>query len=99
MSKKNKIDKKWLKEENTKSRRLARENLSSIDRPRKPIPKSFIAKYDGGECPMCFEKILEGQVVRFNADDEIVHARHKKVEEDYEICPSCFLTIPCMCDE
>ena len=96
---KNKKNQKRLdKIDRKESSRLARENLRNLDKPRKPIAKSFTAKYDGDECPECFKRILAEQTVRFNSDDVLVHARHTRTEVEYEICTSCFLTKPCECE-
>lgn len=77
---------------------LREENLEQIDKPRKPVNKAFKAKYDGDECPVCLISISKGEKVRYNSDGSLIHVNHKRKEETYEICDSCFLTKPCECD-
>lgn len=77
--------------------RISKENLKNIDKPRKRPPHSFKAEFGGAECPTCFLKIEVGQTVRYNSDNLIVHSRHEIKEIEYEICNTCFLTLPCEC--
>lgn len=69
-----------------------------VRKPRKPIPLSFEARYPG-TCCSCGERIEVGDVIRYNADDEIVHARHEIIHARHERpeevlappCPDCFM--------
>lgn len=98
---KNKYKESWLPGEKESSVKLSRENLRNIKKERKPVSKSFEAKYDGPECPKCFQRISKGDRVRYVSTDDstLVHARHEVREVAYVICNSCFLAKPCECED
>lgn len=79
--------------------RESKKNLKDIDKPRKPINSSFIAEFEGGQCPKCNLLIEEGQRVRYDNDGFLIHVRHEAKEEKFTFCDSCFLTLPCECEE
>ena len=68
-----------------------------MNEPRKKISKSFPAK-SPGVCVTCNGSWVEGDQIRFNTNDDLVHARHTKSEKEFEVCNSCFLTKPCECE-
>lgn len=58
-------------------------------------PRTFTAKYRG-RCGGCGEALEAGETVRFDHNDELVHADCDLVESDAETtetCGDCFLTI------
>lgn len=96
--KKNFRNSKILKEERLGALRVSRENLLEMQKPRKKVQDSFIAKYDSGECPRCLMLIEQGQRVRYDSEDRLAHVKHDTPEVVYDICDSCFLAKPCECD-
>ncbi len=89
-----------LHKENLHARRISNENIKNIEKPRKPIAQSFIAKNDSSdECPVCFIAIQKGDRVRYNVDNLLAHVSHAKKEIVYDICQKCFLAKPCECEE
>jgi hypothetical protein len=64
----------------------------------------FVARYRG-ECAVCDEPIVVDDVLRYNSDDEVVHAHHLKRSQlpartrPTEVCPVCNLIKPCDCDD
>lgn len=98
MGKKKKFHSNLTHQENLVEFRQSMRNLKEIDKPRKPIAKSFTAIYDGPECPKCFKAIEKGQTVRYDNDGILVHTRHAVPDPVYHFCDRCFLTLPCECD-
>lgn len=97
MKKMHRKDREWLKNDTLSARRLAEENLKNLDKPRKPVKKSFLSLQDEDECPRCFVRILKGDRVRFDEDGFLVHVRHNHGPEKFTICEKCYLTLPCEC--
>lgn len=61
------------------------------ERVRKKVSLSFQARYHGA-CATCFEVIEPGDMIRYNPNDEIVHARHDAPFEKLgPPCKSCFM--------
>jgi len=66
---------------------------------------SFVAQYYG-KCRRCEQPITPGQLITYD-DDATVHASQDdcnpysaRVEQrSASICPKCFLTQPCGCDD
>lgn len=60
------------------------------------------AKYEGGFCPNdCGERIHTGDLVTWDGD-ELVHATcapRLELTPTEIVCPDCWLTKPCKCDE
>ena len=58
------------------------------------MTRIFPARYDG-RCPECYEVIHEGDLLRPDADDRVVHADCDEHASPYrkppEICPRCFI--------
>lgn len=71
--------------------------LLYMQEPRKKVSKSFTSR-SSGTCASCYLPYREGDTIRYNTDDELVHARHTKKIETYEVCNLCFLVKPCECD-
>lgn len=65
---------------------------------------SLTAQY-GGRCDACQERIVPGQPVRYDADDELVHAgcadvaEGRPVKRPVVVCTECWLQKPCPCDD
>jgi hypothetical protein len=68
-------------------------------RPRKPVNASFVAEWDfPSSCPACGLGVDAGQRARYNPDGAVVHHAHTKPEAHIEVCPTCWLSMPCECD-
>jgi hypothetical protein len=85
--------------ENQQAMTLAQENLDKLNKPRKLPARSFILDSERGICHKCYLSLEKGDRVRYNLDGELHHTRHLAKEVNYEICNSCFLTKPCLCEE
>lgn len=66
----------------------------------------FEAKFSGTACAQCDERIVEGQLVEHNFDNEIQHVVCPGSLDylmDEPVCPQCFMTLPrtglCDCRE
>jgi hypothetical protein len=58
---------------------------------------SFTAKWSSGECVLCEDDILKGQLVEFNDDRELMHVMCPDSTlggKPRPICPRCFMELP-----
>lgn len=78
---------------------LTPESELHMQKPRRKVTASFIAKYDNGECPVCFRTMEAGERLRYNPEGELVHHQHDRQEVTPAVCDTCWLTKPCECDE
>lgn len=64
---------------------------------------TFTARYDG-RCCMCDKRIDAGDEVRYDDDDDLVHARCEQPHPDAgqidmsQVCPTCWLVHPGECE-
>ena len=70
------------------------------------MTRAFPARFEGGMCPAdCGQRIHEGDPVRFDADDRLVHDQCTAKPDPLElkptdvVCGVCWLITPCRCDE
>ena len=90
--------KRLYKSDTAQAIRNSKHNNLVMQRVPKKPNKSFIAKYDSGECPRCFLSMDKGQRLMYNVDGVLSHARHKHQEKELVICDQCWLTKPCECE-
>lgn len=69
------------------------QNKLDMRQERKKVNPSFLAKYSG-TCATCHQPYEEGDRIRYNPDEQLVHHRHEKEEK---ICTQCWLVLPCEC--
>lgn len=61
------------------------------------MSRTFEARF-GGRCGSCDERIHEGDAVRFEGDDNLIHddctAHEPRERKPQPVCPSCFTELP-----
>lgn len=66
--------------------------------------RTFVARHARYKVPCCNAPIVEGDLVRYTDDDDLVHADHDNLhahlptEKPDVICPTCSLAKPCWCE-
>lgn len=57
---------------------------------------TFIARFSGGACGHCEERLREGQELQYDASDQLVHVTCPETLDvgPVEVCPDCFLALP-----
>lgn len=64
------------------------------------MSRTFVARYPG-RCDGCGERIHAGDEVKYD-DQDVIHAdcdESTTVERPAVICPSCWLSKPCGCED